>query len=86
MGTTKTTLEMPESLFRRAKAAAATRGQSLKQLVTSALERELSLAEPHRAADTGAALRKVRVLAKANADSWRSDRDAVAAVREQRRG
>lgn len=32
----KTTLEMPDDLFRRAKATAAKRAQSLKQLVTAA--------------------------------------------------
>ena len=32
----KTTLEMPDDLFRRTKAAAARRAQSLKQLVTVA--------------------------------------------------
>lgn len=37
----KTTLEIPDTLFRRAKAAAAVRGQSLKQLVTQAVRKEL---------------------------------------------
>ena len=34
----KTTLEIPDDLFRRAKAAAALRGESLKDLVTAALK------------------------------------------------
>lgn len=34
----KTTLEIPETLFRNVKAVAALRGQTLKQLVTVALE------------------------------------------------
>jgi hypothetical protein len=38
----KTTLEMPDKLFRRAKATAAQRGQTLKQLVTAALEQEFA--------------------------------------------
>jgi len=38
----KTTLEMPDELFRRAKTTTAQRGQSLKQLVTVALEWELA--------------------------------------------
>jgi len=45
MSTTKTTLEMPETLFRRAKATAAGRGQTLKQFVTGALEKELGSIE-----------------------------------------
>jgi hypothetical protein len=77
MSTTKTTLEMSEALFRRAKATAASRGQTLKQLVTGALEKELGLSEPGTV---------VRQLAKLNADSWQTDHDSVAAVREQRRG
>ncbi len=41
MSTPKTTLEMSEALFRRAKATAAGRGQTLKQFVRGALEKEL---------------------------------------------
>lgn len=37
----KTTLELPDDLLRRAKAAAATRGVSLKTFFTEALERRL---------------------------------------------
>ena len=37
----KTTLELPDELFRRAKALAAKRGVSLRQLVTEALEERL---------------------------------------------
>jgi hypothetical protein len=38
----KTTLEIPDPLFRKAKARAAERGQSLKDLVTEALEARLA--------------------------------------------
>lgn len=38
----KTTLEIPDPLFRRAKATAAQRGQTLKQLVTEALAEKLA--------------------------------------------
>ena len=38
----KTTIELPDPLFRRAKATAAERGQSLKQLVTEALQEKLA--------------------------------------------
>jgi hypothetical protein len=38
----KTTLEVPDSLFRKAKATAAERGQSLRAFVTEALQEKLS--------------------------------------------
>ena len=38
----KTTLEIPDALFRRAKSRAAERGQSLKALVTEALQEKLA--------------------------------------------
>lgn len=37
----RTTIEIPNPLFRRAKSRAAERGQSLKQLVTEALQEKL---------------------------------------------
>ena len=44
----KTTLELPDQLFRKAKATAAERGQSLKEFVTEALRDKL-LADKGRA-------------------------------------
>ncbi len=38
----KTTIEIPDPLFRTAKATAAERGQSLKQFVTEALQERLA--------------------------------------------
>ncbi len=38
----KTTLEIPDPLFRRAKSRAAERGQTLKELVTEALQEKLA--------------------------------------------
>jgi len=38
----KTTLELPDPLFRKAKAIAAERGQSLKEFVTEALREKLA--------------------------------------------
>jgi hypothetical protein len=38
----KTTIEIPDPLFRRAKSKAAERGQSLKELVTEALQEKLA--------------------------------------------
>ena len=37
----KTTIELPDLLFRKAKSKAAERGQTLKQLLTEALEEKL---------------------------------------------
>ena len=42
MGEVKTTLEVPDAVFRKAKATAAARGQSLKAFVTEALQEKLS--------------------------------------------
>jgi len=39
----KTTLEIPDLLFRKAKSAAAERGQTLKQLVAEALQEKLTV-------------------------------------------
>ena len=38
----KTTIEIPDPLFRKAKSRAAERGQTLKELVTEALQEKLS--------------------------------------------
>ena len=43
MANMKTTLEMPDALFRRAKATAAHRGIPLRQLVTEAVEDKLKV-------------------------------------------
>ena len=37
----KTTIEMPDELFRKAKAVAALRGQSMKDFITQLLTREI---------------------------------------------
>jgi len=42
----RTTIEIPDELFRRAKATAAMRGTSLKELVIQALEREFAKQRP----------------------------------------
>jgi hypothetical protein len=38
----RTTIDMPDALFRRTKALAAARGVTLKQIIISAVEREIS--------------------------------------------
>jgi hypothetical protein len=47
----KPTLELPHQLFRKAKATAAERGQSLKEFVTEALRDKLALHSGHARAD-----------------------------------
>jgi hypothetical protein len=42
----KTTIEIPDLLFRKAKSAAAERGQSLKDLMTEALQEKLGARAP----------------------------------------
>lgn len=87
----KTTLEMPDELFRRAKTVAAKRGQSLKQLVTTALERELASPAPgiqsskRKQADVAASLLEFERLSKKISAAWSEPVSAVDAIREQRR-
>jgi hypothetical protein len=42
MGAVKTTLEIPDALFRRVKSKAAERGQTLKKFVNEALQEKLA--------------------------------------------
>ena len=42
MGNMKTTIEIPDPLFRKAKSRAAERGQSLKEFVTEALQTKIA--------------------------------------------
>jgi hypothetical protein len=42
MGSMKTTLEIPDALFRQAKSRAAERGQTLKEFVSEALHEKLA--------------------------------------------
>jgi hypothetical protein len=46
----RTTIDIPDALFRRTKALAAARGLTLKQVIINAVEREIS---PARAAPAG---------------------------------
>ena len=87
----KTTLEMPDELFRRAKTVAAKRGQSLKQLVTTALEHELAGPAPgiksskRKQAEVEASLREFERISKEISAAWPERVSAVEAIREQRR-
>ena len=87
----KTTLEMPDELFRRAKTVAAKRGLSLKQLVTAALERELDSPAPgarsskRKQAEVAASLREFERISTQISAAWPEGVSAVDAIREQRR-
>ena len=87
----KTTLEMPDELFRRAKAKAAQRGQSLKQLVTVAIERELAgpasgtKTSKRKRSEVEAFLRELDKISKEIGSAWPEGVSAVDAIREQRR-
>jgi hypothetical protein len=48
----KTTIEIPDRIFRRAKARAAERGQALKEYVTEALQEKLSTRSTSRGSET----------------------------------
>ena len=49
----KTTIEIPDELFRKAKATAAIRGESLKELIREALETSLAAVPPPHADRSG---------------------------------
>ena len=77
----KTTIDLPDELFRRAKAIAALRGESLKQLNPA---RGAGEARHPEAAAT--LVRELDALAAQVSASWVGAQDAVDAVRDQRRG
>lgn len=85
----KTTLELPDDLYRQAKALAALKGLTMKDWLTALLRRELeSPASPREAGDAGAVdafNAELDRLAERISAGWKGPQDAVQAVREQRR-
>jgi hypothetical protein len=67
----KTTIEIPDPLFRRAKARAAERGQSLKQLVAEALQERLARTGRRELEDQPAWMRGFGGLIRLRAESRR---------------
>lgn len=86
MGYMKTTIEMPDELFRKAKAVAALRGQTLKELITAAMERELAVGEQPSSVEpsTEEYLRHIEAFAQANALAWKTGKTAAEAIAEMR--
>lgn len=87
----KTTIEIPDDLFRRAKAVAALQGLSMKEWLTNLLRREidapaLSVPSDDKQQEIEAFNRELDRLTKLVSQHWQGEQDAVAAIREQRRG
>ena len=69
----KTTIEMPDELFRKAKAVAALRGQSMKQWLTELLQKEIGDSPTTRkAGSTNAKTQKAKAVAARCADHDRT--------------
>lgn len=87
----KTTIELPDELSRQVKAAAALRGQSMKEFLTELLSRELSPLPPQHADQSArqkkaaSLIEELESLAARIGEKWTGSADAVQAVREQRR-
>jgi hypothetical protein len=87
----KTTIEVPDELYRQVKAVAALRGQTLKDWLTGVLAREVGVARPDAGGGrdglppADAFVRELQRLAADVSGRWQGPQDAVAAVREQRR-
>ena len=85
----KTSIEMPDDLFRRAKAVAALQGLSMKDWLTNLLRREVgagTTAPPgDKQQEIEAFNRELDRLSEIISATWQGPQDAVAAIREQRR-
>lgn len=85
----KTTLELPDDLYRQAKALAALKGQTMKDWLTALLRRELESPAPARDAGDAAAVdgfnAELDRLCERVSAGWQGPQDAAQAVREQRR-
>jgi hypothetical protein len=87
----KTTIEMPDDLFRRAKAVAALQGMSMKDWLTNLLRREVGAGTTALSSDqdqqqeADAFIQELNQLASDISAQWQGPQDAVAAIREQRR-
>ena len=87
----KTTIEMPDELFRRAKAVAALQGLSMKDWLTNLLRKEVGAgttapsSDQDREQEADAFIQELNRLAEDISSNWQGPQDAIAAIREQRR-
>jgi len=85
----KTTIEMSDELFRKVKATAALRGQTMKELVTEALHKEVGKQSKKAKATKKISNEKFwqewEALAGQISKEWKGKVDAVETIREQRR-
>lgn len=72
-GFMRTTVEIPDALFRRTKAVAALRGSSLKDLIVQAIEKEVSSPKPERVHRVQLPLVPARKGKKLNLDGFDFD-------------
>jgi hypothetical protein len=76
----RTTVDLPDDLFRRTKALAALRGDSLKDLVVRAIETEIGARSPAETGPTGRArLPLIRLHSKRKLDLTGFDFDDLLA-------
>ena len=85
----KTTIEIPDDLFRQAKATALSRGMTLKQLITGAVEHELgqTMDKGDQESARQRAMRfvtEIGRLAQDNAADWKSTKSAMQQLFEDR--
>ena len=85
----KTTLELPDDLYRQANALAALKGQTMKDWMTALLRRELESPGLARESGDAAAVDAFNAeldrLSERISAGWQGPQDAVQAVREERR-
>lgn len=89
----KTTIEIPDELFRKAKAVAALRGQSMKQFITQSITTSLQNPtdfqpihlEPAGSNPADTFSQELATLVAQISEAWQGPQDAAAAIREQRR-
>ncbi len=86
----KTTLELPDDLYRQVKAIAVLRGQTVKEWLTNLLRRELSALEAGQspsddsAQEAEAFVGELKRLTSLVTARWQGPQDSVEAIREQR--
>lgn len=87
----KTTLDLPDDLYRQVKAIAALKGQSVKEWLTQLLRREVAAVDAKRSTardgeqEAEAFIQELNRMTALVSARWQGAQDAVTAIREQRR-